>query len=253
MYHLLAITGAVIPSLLLIWYFYRRDVNPEPKRVLLITFFLGVLTVIPVLLLAIPGAILMHLTVSNGPLRALITAFVLAALIEEFFKFLVVGGYCSRHREFDEPMDGLVYGAIASLGFATLENIMYVSADGLGTALPRALTAVPSHAFLGAIMGYYVARARFGPSTQRGTSWLLALAVPVLLHGLYDFPLMLVDELTDGGNNADQLSVLAVALLAVPFMVLLLEFFIVLQLVRRARDLQLRRKTEQTFDIARRR
>jgi RsiW-degrading membrane proteinase PrsW (M82 family) len=89
-------------------------------------------------------------------------AFLSAAVPEEFFKWLIVVLYCARHKEFDEPMDGLVYGAVASLGFATFENVVYVwvsevsTQAGLQVALARGLTAVPMHASLGAIMGYFV-------------------------------------------------------------------------------------------------
>ena len=82
---------------------------------------------------------------------------------EETFKYLVLTRYSARHRAFDEPMDGIVYGAVASLGFAALENLLYVGSGDLGTAVARAATAVPGHAFTGAIMGYYVGQARFGP------------------------------------------------------------------------------------------
>jgi hypothetical protein len=103
---------------------------------------------------------------------------------------LVVVYFCSRHKEFDEPMDGVVYGAVASLGFATLENILYVSTGGLGLAVVRALSAVPGHAFMGAIMGSYVARAKFGPAEERTGNLARAYFIPMLLHAVYDGPLL---------------------------------------------------------------
>ena len=87
-------------------------------------------------------------------------------------------------------MDGVVYGAVASLGFATIENVLYVSQGGLETALMRAVTAVPAHACFGAIMGYMYAQARYGRTRFLGLT--RALLVPVLLHGLYDAPLFLM-------------------------------------------------------------
>jgi RsiW-degrading membrane proteinase PrsW (M82 family) len=64
-------------------------------------------------------------------------------------------------------MDGVVYGAVASLGFATLENILYVTPNGFAVAAARAFTAVPGHALLGVIMGYYVGRAKFHSNEQQ--------------------------------------------------------------------------------------
>jgi RsiW-degrading membrane proteinase PrsW (M82 family) len=110
---------------------------------------------------------------------------VLAAIPEECFKFLVLRGYSSRRPSFDEPMDGVVYGAAASLGFATFENIIYVHAGGFWTALVRAFSAVPAHACDGALMGYCVGQARFNPERKRA-SWL-GLFVAIIFHGFYDY------------------------------------------------------------------
>jgi RsiW-degrading membrane proteinase PrsW (M82 family) len=200
---IISITAAVVPSLLLIWYFYRKDRFPEPQRVVLITFLLGVLTIIPagiveglVMIRALPELAL-------PPLLAGLSLAGTAGVSEELFKWLVVIFYCSRHPEFDEPMDGIVYGVIASLGFATLENGLYVWFAPPGTAmtvaLARAFTAVPCHAFLGAIMGYHVGQARFGPGIWP-LHYLLSLVLPAILHTLYDFPLMMLHQPGEEAN-----------------------------------------------------
>ncbi len=98
--------------------------------------------------------------------------------------------YARRHSAFDEPMDGLVYGVAASLGFATLENVLYVAQGGLGVAMLRAVTSIPAHATFGAIMGYYVGQAHFRRGRSRALL-LKALLIPTLLHGVYDAPLMI--------------------------------------------------------------
>lgn len=189
----LLLASAVAPSLLLMWYFHSRDHHPEPRSVVLTTFFLGVLIVFPVLLLAVPLNLL-SAEIAEPHLRGVYHAFFVAAIPEELFKLVVVWRYCARHKAFDEPMDGLVYGAVASLGFATLENILYVAEGGLGLAIMRALTAVPSHAFWGVIMGYYVGQAKFGPPALRGRNLRLAFLVPMLLHGIYDAPVLALDQ-----------------------------------------------------------
>jgi RsiW-degrading membrane proteinase PrsW (M82 family) len=186
-----SVLGAVLPSLLLLWFFYKRDLYPEPRGVLFKTFLLGVLTVFPVAIVTVPVVVLVALPI-DPLVHTFLMAFLLAALPEEFFKFLVVTRYSARNPAFDEPMDGVVYGAAASLGFATFENILYVVQEGWVSAIARALTAVPMHAFLGAILGYYVGQARFNP--RSGVSAWRGLWVAVLIHGLYDFGLLYAKE-----------------------------------------------------------
>lgn len=188
---LLTILSAIIPSIFLLRFFYKRDVNPEPRGVLIKTFVLGVLTVIPVLIVVMPF-IVFSPTFENPYVIGLFGALICAAIPEEFFKFLVVTRYSARNPAFDEPMDGIVYGATASLGFATLENILYVTDGGWGVAITRAITAVPCHACLGAILGYYVGQARF---KNNGRLAWFGLMVAIALHALYDFPLMVLAEL----------------------------------------------------------
>src|SRR5262245_49666874 len=108
----ISVLSAILPSLVLVWYFHSQDVNRNPGRPVLITFFLGVLIVFPV------GAL--ELTVfadlpfgSNPFVIGLIKGFWGAAIPEELLKFLVVVCYCARHSEFGERMDGMVYGAVA--------------------------------------------------------------------------------------------------------------------------------------------
>jgi RsiW-degrading membrane proteinase PrsW (M82 family) len=224
--------SAIVPSILLLLYFRARDVNREPTGVLLKVFGLGVLTVIPVLLVAWPLSLVGKGLAGPFALGAF-GAFATAAIPEEFFKFVVVWFYASRHREFDEPMDGVVYGATASLGFATLENVLYVGSGGLGVAILRAFTAVPGHAFAGAIMGYYVGRARFTPAGQRGALVFYALAIPTLLHGLYDFPLLTLKAYETSGVKPDD--AIAAVLVLGTLATLVFEWIYAVRLTRRMR------------------
>ncbi|QSQ19895.1 PrsW family intramembrane metalloprotease [Pyxidicoccus parkwayensis] len=182
--------SAVVPSLLLFWYVYARDKRPEPHGLLLRTFLLGALICAPV----IPTA---HVLQALGEpfavglwSSAAVRAFLGAAIPEELFKFLVLSLYVWRKPAFDEPLDGVVYGATASLGFATLENILYVGEHGLGVALLRALTAVPGHAFTGVIMGAFVGRAKLASPEQRFGLLAAGLGQATLLHGAYDLFIM---------------------------------------------------------------
>ena len=91
-----------------------------------------------------------------------------------------------RSNAFNEVMDGIVYTAVASLGFATVENVLYALTRGLGTILLRAVTSVPGHALLGGIMGYYLGVAKFTPSREVDLT-LEGLVLAMVLHGIYDF------------------------------------------------------------------
>jgi protease PrsW len=187
--------SALVPSGLLVWYFHARDHYPEPPKILWTTFALGIFTILPVGIIQIPVAELFSDLTS--PLKqGLLNAFVIAAIPEEFAKLCVLVLYSLRTPAFDEPMDGIVYGVVASLGFATMENVLYVLDGGVATAVVRAFTAVPMHAFLGAVMGYYVGRSRFEVS-RRARLIAFAYFATVMLHGWYDFPLLTLDAAGD--------------------------------------------------------
>lgn len=116
-------------------------------------------------------------------------AFLVAALCEEIFKLLAVYILVWKNPNFNERFDGIVYAVFVSLGFAMTENIMYVFSNGMSTGIARAFTAVPAHAMFGIMMGYYLGLAKF---SKKGKLSLLLLAffIPFLIHGIYDFILM---------------------------------------------------------------
>ena len=225
------IVAAIVPAVLLVWFFRSRDLHPEPRRVIWTTFALGVVIIVPECLVAMPLAALGK-GIADPVAHGLYGAVFTAALPEESFKFLVVVLYCMRHRAFDEPMDGVVYGAVTGLGFACLENVLYVAQGSFAEAVMRGLTAVPNHACLGAIMGYFVGRAKFAV-TGRGALLARALLVPALFHALYDFPLIAIRGLLEAGD-ASARGLLPVLTLA-SFTVLVVEVAWTARLVRRAR------------------
>lgn len=223
--------AALVPSLLLMAYFHARDLYREPPAVLWKVFGLGVATLVPVVLVAWPVRLALA-GVDSPLLWGLATAFLEAAVPEELLKFAVVWLYALRRPEFDEPFDGVVYGVAASLGFATLENVLYVTGTGLGVAVLRAFTAVPAHAFLGALMGYFAGRARLAGEGRRRLL-VLALAVPTLLHGLYDFPILALERASEGGAQPEAP---LVALAALVPAIVLAEWIWAVRIVRRLRS-----------------
>ena len=180
-------TGASIAIILFI--LYRDKFNREPAIVLFVSFFYGLLSTIPAMALEI-GAGYFNLQGIEG---TVIFAFLGVALVEEFVKFVPLRLYSFTRRSFDEPLDGIVHGVMIGMGFATLENIMYVYEHGMGTGLLRMFTAVPGHASWGAIMGYYVGKAKFNYN-KRASLLLTGLILAAFFHGLYDACLFLTRQ-----------------------------------------------------------
>ena len=197
---MLLIALAIAPGLAICLFIFHRDAyNREPKLNLLLSFLLGAAVVYPV-------ALAEHSLVKYFDKRisgTLVTAFIVVALTEELGKFLIVRCYAYRRKSFDEPLDGIVYAVMVSMGFATVENLLYVTQSAAGgygyqVAIMRMFLAVPAHATFGVLMGYHVGKAKF--ETHR-TAQLLALGLfwSVLFHGLYDFFLFLRE--TPGIND----------------------------------------------------
>src|SRR5262249_50722983 len=155
-------------SLFLLVFFYLKDrYEPEPRGHVALAFVKGMAS----FALAFAVAHLLErwvgptwLALGGLPAR-LFEAFVLASLVEALAKFSIFRSLIYWWSEFDEPLDGVVYGVALALGFATVENVLCVVKDGLGIGILRAVFAVPAHALFGAAMGFYFGRAKLGRGT----------------------------------------------------------------------------------------
>ena len=189
--YFLYICSALLPVILILIYIYKKDKFPEPKGVVFLTFILGCSTVLAIDYI-IP--VLDNFGQKNfrGETYFFYDSFIRAAFLEEFFKFLVLVFYCARHDEFDEPMDAIIYGVAASLGFAAIENIDYVlkyyKEPSFTMAIVRAFSAVPMHTFCGVLMGFLITLSIF-EKKYNFLNIFLALFVPVMFHGLYNYSL----------------------------------------------------------------
>jgi RsiW-degrading membrane proteinase PrsW (M82 family) len=185
----LALIVGAAPSLFLLVFFYLKDrYEPEPRGHVALAFAKGALATVPAYAAswALARAVGDEWLALGGlPARAF-DAVVLAAVCEELPKWIAFL-FIYRWNEFDEPLDGVVYGVALALGFATVENILCVVRDGLGTGVLRAIFAVPAHALFGAVMGFYVGRAKFGAPGRARRLVAFALVAAVALHGAYDF------------------------------------------------------------------
>lgn len=178
---------AFAPGLFWLWFFVRgRSYRPKPRRLLAVTFFLGMLSTIPPLVLN-TAFISKDVWEGTADLGAVAAAMLfVVGPVEEMSKFLAVRLGPFRSLYFDEPRDGLVYAAAASLGFASVENLVYILNFGPGVMLGRGLISTLAHVIFGSFWGYGLAlQAQEGQRAQR--MWLAAgLAVSAAVHGLFN-------------------------------------------------------------------
>ena len=179
--------SALAPVAAVIVYIYVKDkYEKESKRYLAMAFALGaVISIIITTILYMFFDLFLPLPDDYSIWQQFVKAFFVVALIEEFSKYIMVRGFLQPRKVFNEPFDGIIYAVMVSMGFAAVENIMYVIQGGMEVALLRAFTAIPAHATFGIIMGYYMGKAKF--SNQRMKWNLIGLALAILFHGAYDF------------------------------------------------------------------
>lgn len=176
------ISAGIAPGIALLSYFYLKDqYDNEPVHMVLRSFFLGVVLVFPIMFIQY---VLEKENVGGG---SFFVSFLSSGFLEESLKWFILMISVYPHAHFDEHYDGIVYGASVSLGFATLENILYLIGHGVEHAFVRALLPVSCHALIGVIMGFYLGKARFSADKARVKWLILSLVVPSLLHGSYDF------------------------------------------------------------------
>lgn len=188
---------ALLPIAILGYYIYHKDKkSPEPTGQLVKAFLFGVLSVPLSFCISIPlGIIGLYQVEATSILGSISTAFFGAAIPEEIAKFCMLWLLLRKNRYFDEKMDGIVYAVCISLGFAALENIMYLFSNEesfLSVGIARALFAVPGHFCFGILMGYYYSLAKFYPKTSTKNKALILVA-PIIVHGLYDSILFIIN------------------------------------------------------------
>jgi RsiW-degrading membrane proteinase PrsW (M82 family) len=175
------------PGIAICLFIYFKDkYNREPLGLLILSFFMGVLSIIPAVIIQLALTKPVEKLMGNGILYTAVFSYLIVALSEEGSKFLALRLLPFRRKAFDDPFDGIVYAVVVSMGFATLENIMYVSDHGIGTGILRMFLSVPAHATFGVLMGYHVGLAKFDPANKR-RHLVLAIFWPVLFHGTFDF------------------------------------------------------------------
>jgi RsiW-degrading membrane proteinase PrsW (M82 family) len=192
---LIVILAALAPALGLLIFIYKKDsLRQEPVPELLRAFGYGVLSALVSMLFSTP---MMRLgVVPSEPLTVwdhIRVAVFGAGIPEELAKFIVLMLFLNKCRYFDEYMDGIVYAACVGLGFAGLENILYLIQNyeaWVFVGAMRALVSVPGHFFFAVMMGYFLAKAVFDGPERRTRNIVLALVLPMLCHSAFDALLM---------------------------------------------------------------
>ena len=177
----------IVPSILILLYFFLSDKFKEPKGSIALVFFLGICICLPA------GYInsFMENNFKDIFSERLLFSFLGPAWCEELLKFIILYFIVLKRNEFNERMDGIVYGVSVSLGFATLENYEYVfilaekwEIEPYTMAIWRSYSAVPMHGLNGCIMGFYFGMFAF---TANKKYLILCLLIPFIIHGLYNF------------------------------------------------------------------
>ena len=191
----LILISALTPVAVLLWYIYRKDKEqPEPAKWLLKAFVFGVLSTLLSFVFSVPASRLLDLEMDAGTYtsisEAFADAFVLAAIPEELAKLIMLWLLLQKNPQFDERFDGIVYAVCIGMGFAGLENVMYLfggleNGTWIGIGITRALFAVPAHFLFAVLMGYYYSIYYFGINRNAKTR-VMILAAPILAHGIYD-------------------------------------------------------------------
>ena len=178
----------ILPSLLIVTFFVMSDRYPEPTNQIVKIFFYGILLCFPAFYL---NSALIGVYANTEIYDGLVSSFLSAAPIEEVLKFTVLYSLVYKMKDFNEPIDGVVYGVTVSLGFATLENIYYVyflsnyfDTTSQSLAILRSFSTIPAHGVFGATMGYFFMKYSY---VSKQNNLALCMIVPILLHGSYNF------------------------------------------------------------------
>jgi protease PrsW len=201
-------TAAVAPALLILWLVIAAGEHPGPPARVWTAFFLGAGSISLLGVVRAPFVGILATPENPWVAQALHSVFGVA-LPEETVKILVIAAVSSRRRPFADPMDPVIYGAAAGLGFAAYENLAYLVQHAeiwQSLAALRSVLTVPFHGALGVIAGAYLAMARSGTALgadrhhrdrARITSRILVLFAPVALHAGFDFPLLTLQKNAD--------------------------------------------------------
>jgi len=194
----------ILPSLIWLSYYLRKDLHPEPKKMILKIFLWGALITVPVFFVQLGLASLLDKININALIKSSLYWFLIIAFSEEFFKYLVIRIQVINSPDLDEPLDIMLYMVVAALGFAAVENILYLFSPAgpmsfnqmisrtLLVDLVRFIGAIFLHTLCSAVIGYSLAIS-FCEVKMKKIYLVAGIFMATLLHGIYDFSIMTLD------------------------------------------------------------
>jgi RsiW-degrading membrane proteinase PrsW (M82 family) len=179
---------ALIPGIFWVWFYRREDKkNPEPRNLIIKVFLWGMAITVPAVAFEFAADFFIPFTTSEKFYILAFASLFIIAPIEEYFKYFVIKKKAYSNPAFDEPLDGVIYGVVAGLGFASLENILVIFSEGQNAIILRFATATLMHAVTSGIVGYYLGIAKFIKQKDKEKSLISqGLIIAILLHGLYN-------------------------------------------------------------------
>ena len=187
--------ASITPVMIFLYLIFRIDKNKEPIGLLTKCFFGGFLSIILTLIIDVPMSYI-GTSFSSPFSKSFFDAFFVAGFPEELSKFIILYWLVWKSKYFDEHYDSIVYAVFVGLGFALVENILYVFENGMGVAFFRAILAVPGHGLFAVVMGYFLSKAKLSTDGAQKRYLALSLTIPMLMHGIYDFILMYANNLS---------------------------------------------------------
>lgn len=210
MAYLLYIPFGLLPSIIWLLFYLKKDRYPESKKMILKVFFYGMLAAVIAAsaelgITFVLGFFSLFIPQATGILAIILFVlyhFIVIALVEEVVKFLIVQEKVMEDSEFDEPPDAMIYMIVTALGFAALENFLYLSPLLFGNTTIEGAATIAGFRFIGATflhalasgtIGFFLALSLFEPKNKK---LLLALGIFIatILHGLFNLSIMGIGE-----------------------------------------------------------
>lgn len=210
---------AFLPPLVWLLIYLKEDLHTEPSRLLLLTFAGGIGSAL--VALAVQYALLSRL----DPVEDFLLFFAAIAIIEEYLKYAAVRLLVLKKTDFNEPVDAMIYMVTAGLGFAAIENALFLFfqafdaelifsanlAAGAKLSIARFIGANQLHALSSAVVGFFLARAWFHPKRHHFVA--LGILIASALHAGFNYIIIVRDQLP--GGTLYLVGLLGLALIAV--------------------------------------
>lgn len=182
---------SILPVFLICLFIYLKDKNRESLKLLLKLLLFGAISSIPILIFELLIGSFFPSEESMDLITLFFYVFISIAFVEEVWKLIMVYLISFNHYEFDNLYDMIIYSVFVSMGFALVENILYVAQGGISVGIMRSILSVPAHACFGVMMGYYLGIAKISLLNNNSNLYkknlILCIFIPTILHTLYDY------------------------------------------------------------------